>query len=86
VPEEYIDNKMLGYDISGIIEEVGGESSFKVGDEFFASFLMAGMNYGALAEYVVCNTAIVGKRPSNIRYDEKIKQFLNVFFVSFSCN
>jgi hypothetical protein len=67
-PEEYLDNSVLGYDVSGIIEEVTGESSFKVGDEVFANLFLTRMHYGGLAEYVVCNTAEVGRKPSNIRY------------------
>lgn len=66
MPEEY-DDKVLGYDVSGVVEETSTDK-FKVGDEVYVR--LAGMNYGALAEYVVCNTMEVGMKPKNISFSE----------------
>lgn len=68
-PEEY-DTSVLGYDVAGTIEGVGEESSksYSVGDEVYVR--LAGMKYGAMAEYVVCTTAEVAKKPSNISFTE----------------
>jgi len=68
-PESY-DTRVLGYDVSGVVEEVGEESSksFQVGDEVFVR--LSGMKYGALAEYVVCAVPEIAKKPSNISFSE----------------
>jgi len=69
LPEEY-DTSVLGYDVSGVVEKVGDEASksFQVGDEVFVR--LAGMKYGALAEYVVCSVPEIAKKPSNISFSE----------------
>ena len=72
MPEQFDDNNVLGYDVSGVVEETTASTTdcckFKVGDEVYVR--LAGMNYGALSEYVVCNTAEVGKKPTNISFSE----------------
>jgi len=68
MPEQY-DTSVLGYDVSGVISEVGDDvSDYKVGDEVYVR--LAGMDYGALAEYVVCSTGEIAKKPSNISFSE----------------
>lgn len=64
------DTSVLGYDVAGIIEEAGEEASklYSSGDEVFVR--LAGMKYGAMAEYVVCTTAEIAKKPSNISFSE----------------
>ena len=66
-PEEY-DTSVLGYDVSGVVEEVGDEAAklFKAGDEVYVR--LEGMKYGALAEYVVCSPPEIGKKPSNLTH------------------
>jgi len=78
MPEQFDDYNVLGYDVSGVVEEVSNtndtnndtdtNNKFKVGDEVYVR--LNGMNYGALSEYVVCNTAEVGKKPKNISFSE----------------
>jgi len=68
-PEPH-DTSVLGYDVAGIIQEVGKEASesYSVGDEVFVR--LNGLNYGAMAEYVVCKIAEVAPKPSNISFSE----------------
>uniref|UniRef100_A0A7S2A3G4 Enoyl reductase (ER) domain-containing protein n=1 Tax=Ditylum brightwellii TaxID=49249 RepID=A0A7S2A3G4_9STRA len=68
-PEQH-ETSVLGYDVSGVIEQVGEEASksFKVGDEVFVR--LDGMKYGASAEYVVCSVPEIAKKPSNISFSE----------------
>jgi len=68
-PEPY-DTNVLGYDVSGVVAEVGQESSksFQVGDEVYVR--LNGMKYGALAEYVVCAVPDIAKKPSNLSFSE----------------
>lgn len=70
-PEPY-ETSVLGYDISGVVEQVGdggtAAASFQVGDEVFAR--TAGLKFGALSEYVVCTVPEIGKKPSNISFSE----------------
>jgi len=78
MPEQFDDNNVLGYDVSGVVEEISNtngngnttstNNKFKVGDEVYAR--LSGMNYGALSEYVVCNTSEVGEKPKNISFSE----------------
>ena len=59
MPEQY-NTSVLGYDVSGVISEVGDDvSDYKVGDEVYVR--LAGMDYGALAEYAVCSTGEIAK-------------------------
>mmetsp|Transcript_10709 Transcript_10709/g.25250 ORF Transcript_10709/g.25250 Transcript_10709/m.25250 type:complete len:363 (+) Transcript_10709:293-1381(+) len=67
-PEEY-DMGVLGYDVSGVVEEVGANvNDFAVGDEVFVRLM--GMKYGALAEYVVCEVEELAKKPKNISHSQ----------------
>jgi len=68
-PEEY-DTSVLGYDVSGVVDSVGEEASksFQIGDEVFVR--LNGMNYGAMAEYVVCSIPEIAKKPTNISFSE----------------
>lgn len=61
---------ILGYDVSGVIEEVGENvRDFKVGDQvYYAIGLMSGS--GANAEYHVADASIVAKKPTNISHVE----------------
>jgi NADPH:quinone reductase-like Zn-dependent oxidoreductase len=69
IPEEY-NTSVLGYDVAGTVEKAGEDASnfFSVGDEVFVR--LAGMKYGAMAEYVVCTPTEVAKKPSNITFAE----------------
>jgi NADPH:quinone reductase-like Zn-dependent oxidoreductase len=69
LPEQH-STSVLGYDVSGVVEKVGDEASksFKVGDEVFVR--LAGMKYGALAEYVVCSVPEIAMKPSNLSFSE----------------
>jgi alcohol dehydrogenase len=70
MPEAY-DQSVLGYDVSGVVKEVGTQASkFKVGDEVFARLDTKGMKFGALAEYVVDDESSFGFKPSNISFSE----------------
>ncbi|MDF2931138.1 NADP-dependent oxidoreductase [Chryseobacterium sp. S-02] len=67
--------KILGWDISGVIETIGNNvSTFTVGDEVFGllnfpTFTTAG-HAKAYAEYVVANIADITIKPDNISHDE----------------
>jgi NADPH:quinone reductase-like Zn-dependent oxidoreductase len=61
---------IIGWDISGLITEVGsGVSNFKAGDEVFAmlNFPKPGKTY---AEYVVANASQLALKPANISHAE----------------
>ena len=67
LPEEY-DTSVLGYDVSGVIEEISGDyKDFKVGDEVYVR-VRRSTKYGALAEYIVCNLDECGHKPSNLTH------------------
>uniref|UniRef100_A0A7S2KS90 Enoyl reductase (ER) domain-containing protein n=1 Tax=Skeletonema marinoi TaxID=267567 RepID=A0A7S2KS90_9STRA len=68
-PEAY-DTSVLGYDVAGKVVQVGEEVSkeYSVGDEVYVR--LAGMKYGAMAEYVVCTTPEMAKKPKNISFAE----------------
>mmetsp|Transcript_7866 Transcript_7866/g.16208 ORF Transcript_7866/g.16208 Transcript_7866/m.16208 type:complete len:362 (-) Transcript_7866:147-1232(-) len=66
LPEAYADN-VLGYDVSGVVEETTrGNKKFSVGDEVFVR--LSEMSYGALSEYVVCGNAEVGTKPKSLSF------------------
>ena len=61
---------LLGYDVSGVIEEVGeGVENWQVGDEvYYAVELMGGM--GANAEYNLTHVSKLAKKPKNLSHVE----------------
>ncbi|REC66858.1 NADP-dependent oxidoreductase [Chryseobacterium flavum] len=67
--------KILGWDVSGVIEAIGNNvSTFNVGDEVFGllnfpTFTTAG-HAKAYAEYVVANIIDITIKPANISHDE----------------
>jgi NADPH:quinone reductase-like Zn-dependent oxidoreductase len=65
-PEPY-ETSVLGYDVAGVVEE-STSTKFSVGDEVYVR--LAGMNYGALAEYVLCGTDEVGAKPKSLTMAE----------------
>ena len=61
--------KVLGWDASGIVEEVGADTSlFEVGDEVYyaGSIIRPGSN----SEYQLVDERIVGKKPSSLSFVE----------------
>jgi NADPH:quinone reductase-like Zn-dependent oxidoreductase len=70
---EYLKKDMpliLGWDISGIVEEVGEKvTKFKTGDAVFGmiNFLGHGKGY---AEYVVASENHIAKKPDNVSFEE----------------
>ena len=65
-PEQH-STSVLGYDASGVVEEVGADvEDFKVGDEVYVR--LSGMKWGSLAEYVVCKTLELAKKPASISH------------------
>jgi NADPH:quinone reductase-like Zn-dependent oxidoreductase len=61
---------ILGWDVSGIIENVGKNvSDFKTGDEVFGCIGFPGLGK-AYAEYAVADPNILAKKPQNISFDE----------------
>ncbi len=61
--------KILGFEISGIVEETGKDvKKFKNGDEIFAS---CGFSFGGYAEYKCLNTNnMIAHKPGNISFAE----------------
>lgn len=70
-PKEAIEEmpKILGWDVAGIVEEVGDEVSlFQVGDEVF--YAGAIDRQGGNSEYHLVDERIVGKKPASLDFAE----------------
>jgi NADPH:quinone reductase-like Zn-dependent oxidoreductase len=62
-------HKILGVDVAGTVEVVGGEvSQFKPGDEVYANLLDHG--YGGFAEYVSVPVDVMSLKPANLSFEE----------------
>jgi NADPH:quinone reductase len=62
---------ILGYDISGVVEEVGlGVRDYAVGDEVFYTPEIFGNQSGSYAEYNVAQAAIVARKPRGLSHVE----------------
>ena len=61
---------ILGWDVSGVIEETGKNvSGFKTGDEVFGCIGFPGLGK-SYAEYTVADPYILAKKPGNISFEE----------------
>jgi NADPH2:quinone reductase len=61
---------ILGYDVSGVVEEVGeGVADFAIGDEVYYTPEIGG-GRGSYAEYHVVDEAIVAQKPTNLSHME----------------
>jgi NADPH:quinone reductase-like Zn-dependent oxidoreductase len=62
-------HKILGVDIAGQVEAVGGEvTRFKAGDEVYANLLDHG--FGGFAEYVSVPADVMALKPANLSFEE----------------
>ena len=62
---------ILGYDVSGVVEEVGpGVTEFRPGDEVFYTPEIFGNRWGSYAEYNVVAAAIVARKPRGLSHEE----------------
>ena len=62
-------HKILGVDIAGQVEAVGGNvTKFKPGDEVYGNLLDHG--YGGFAEYVSAPVAVMSLKPANLSFEE----------------
>ncbi len=62
--------QILGFDVSGIIEEIGeAVTDFKIGDEVYYMPRIVGWQ-GAYAEYHLAEEEIIAKKPLNLSYAE----------------
>ena len=69
-PEPY-ETSVLGYDVAGVVEKSGDDvKDLKEGDDVYVR--LDGMNYGAMAEYVLCGVPEVTKKPSNVSFSEAV--------------
>jgi len=69
MPIEGDDWKVIGWDATGIVKEVGEDVSlFKVGDEVWYAGDFT--RQGSYAEYQIVDERIVGKKPSSLSYAE----------------
>ena len=59
----------LGYDLSGVVAQVGaGVADFRPGDAVVARVSQAAV--GTLAEWVVCGSDVVSRKPPGVRHEE----------------
>lgn len=58
---------ILGWDVSGVVEDAGDSTEFKPGDEVFGMINIPGHGK-AYAEYVAVNTAHIARKPENISH------------------
>ncbi len=69
MPVEGDDWKVIGWDATGVVKEVGDDVSlFKVGDEVWYAGDFT--RQGSYAQYQVVDERIVGKKPSSLSYSE----------------
>jgi NADPH2:quinone reductase len=62
---------VLGYDVSGVIEEAGpGVSRLKPGDEVFYTPEIFGNRHGSYAEFTVASEDIVARKPAGLSHIE----------------
>lgn len=62
---------VLGYDVSGVIEEVGpGVTEFQAGDEVFYTPEIFGNPLGSYAEYTIASARIVAHKPKVLTHVE----------------
>jgi NADPH2:quinone reductase len=62
---------ILGYDVAGIVEEVGpGISDFKIGDDVYYTPEIFGNPHGSYADYNVASAAIVARKPTGLSFAE----------------
>jgi len=53
---------VVGFDVAGVVEKAGDESSFKVGDEVF------GGASGSVAEFTTSKSSKLAKKPANVSF------------------
>jgi len=64
----FIGGKGVGFDVSGVVEQVGkGATDFRVGDDVFGR---VGASSGSLADYAIVSTDRVNKKPEWLSFDE----------------
>jgi NADPH2:quinone reductase len=62
---------ILGYDVAGVVEEVGpAVSDFTIGDEVYYTPEIFGNPHGSYAEYNVASAAIMARKPTGLSFVE----------------
>ncbi|HAM63172.1 MAG: alcohol dehydrogenase [Firmicutes bacterium GWF2_51_9] len=62
------DGRIMGADIAGVIEEVGGNvKKFKIGDSVFGD--LSGCGFGGLAEYVAAPESVLASIPPSVSFE-----------------
>jgi NADPH:quinone reductase-like Zn-dependent oxidoreductase len=70
VRPEYYATPILGYDASGVVEEVGADvTKFKVGDEVYVR-IARNDGQGTIAEYCLAQEKMAALKPKNISFEE----------------